>query len=61
MNWTVEIKPTAEKYYLKLDKREQVRVRKALENLETSDERNTSPSATKDIMVFWKTTIWINV
>ena len=61
MSWTVQVQPTAEKYYLKLDKKTQVCVRKALENLEASDESRTTPSATKDIMVFWKTTNWINV
>ena len=44
MRWTVEIKPTAEKYYLKLDKRTRMRVRKALENMEASDEPGTSPN-----------------
>ena len=42
MSWTVEVKPTAEKYYLRLDKRTRVRIRKALENLEASDESGTS-------------------
>jgi len=42
MSWIVEVKPTAEKYYLKLDKRTRARVRKALENLEASDEPSTA-------------------
>ncbi len=42
MSWNVEVKPTAEKYYLRLDKRTRVRIRKALENLEASDEPGPS-------------------
>ena len=44
MSWTVEVKPTAEKYYLRLDNKTRIRVRKALEDLEASDEPATSPN-----------------
>jgi mRNA interferase RelE/StbE len=37
LNWTIEIKPTAEKQYLRLDKTTRVRVKKALINLEQCD------------------------
>jgi mRNA-degrading endonuclease RelE of RelBE toxin-antitoxin system len=34
MSWTIEIKPSAEKYYLRLEKRTRKRVREALHSLE---------------------------
>ena len=43
MSWTVEVKPTAEKYYLKLDKRTRGRVRDALMKLENSEEPSATP------------------
>lgn len=36
MNWKVEIKPTAEKYYRKLDKNTRKRIKEALVKLEES-------------------------
>lgn len=30
MSWKIEVKPTAEKYYLKLDKKTRKRIKKAL-------------------------------
>ena len=37
MNWQIEVKPTAEKQYLKLDKKIRRRVKKALKDLECSE------------------------
>jgi mRNA interferase RelE/StbE len=37
MSWQIEVKPTAEKHYLKLDKKTRGRVKKAFEDLERSD------------------------
>jgi len=34
MNWKIEIKPTAEKQYLSLDKKMRIRTKKALKELE---------------------------
>ncbi|RLB29885.1 MAG: hypothetical protein DRG66_01060 [Deltaproteobacteria bacterium] len=34
MNWKIEVKPTAEKQYLRLDKRTRKRIKKALQELE---------------------------
>lgn len=34
MSWKIEIKPTAEKSYLKLDKKTRKRIKKALQELE---------------------------
>ena len=34
MNWKIEVKPTAEKQYLRLDKRTKKRIKKALKELE---------------------------
>ena len=36
-NWKIEIKPTAEKQYLRLDKTTRSRIKKALINLERSE------------------------
>ena len=44
MSWTVEVKPTAEKYYLKLDKRTRGRVREALKSLENKGEPTAMPN-----------------
>ena len=38
MNWKIEVKPTAEKYYLKLDKKTRTRMKEALRELENTDE-----------------------
>jgi mRNA interferase RelE/StbE len=38
MNWKIEVKPTAEKYYLKLDKKTQTRIKEALRELENTDD-----------------------
>jgi mRNA interferase RelE/StbE len=37
MSWKIEIKPTAEKYYLKLDKKTRKRIKKALQELEQEE------------------------
>ena len=37
MSWKIEIKPTAEKSYLKLDKRTRTRIKKGLLDLEKSE------------------------
>ncbi|GIW48169.1 MAG: hypothetical protein KatS3mg078_2046 [Deltaproteobacteria bacterium] len=37
MSWKIEIKPTAEKYYRKLDKKTRTRIKEALLKLEESD------------------------
>jgi mRNA interferase RelE/StbE len=34
MSWKIEVKPTAERYYLKLDKKTRRRIKKALQELE---------------------------
>ncbi len=34
MSWTIEVKPAAEKQYLRLDRKTRARIRKALEGLE---------------------------
>ena len=43
MNWKVEVKPTAEKYYLKLDKKMKQRVKKSLLELEKSENPLSHP------------------
>jgi mRNA interferase RelE/StbE len=37
MSWKIEVKPTAEKYYRKLDKKTRKRVKKALQELEQEE------------------------
>ncbi len=37
MNWKIEVKPTAEKQYLKLDKKTRIRIKKALQELEQEE------------------------
>jgi mRNA interferase RelE/StbE len=37
MNWKIEVKPTAEKQYLKLDKKTKIRIKKALQELEQEE------------------------
>jgi len=37
MSWKIEVKPTAEKYYLKLDKMTRKRIKKSLLELEKSE------------------------
>ena len=37
MPWQIEVKPTAEKYYLRLDKKTRKRIKKALQELEQED------------------------
>jgi len=37
MSWKIEVKPTAEKSYLKLDKRTRKRIKKALKGLEQEE------------------------
>ena len=44
MNWKIEVKPTAEKYYLKLDKKTRLRVKEALREMEDSEEPGLHPS-----------------
>jgi mRNA interferase RelE/StbE len=43
MSWKVEVKPTAEKYYLKLDKKMRKRVKKSLLELEKSENPLSHP------------------
>jgi mRNA interferase RelE/StbE len=45
MSWTIEVKPTAEKQYLRLDKRTRKRIREALHVLE----REVNPFLNHDI------------
>ena len=44
MRWTIEVKPTAEKYYLKLGKENRKRIKKALFDLQNSDAPLLSPN-----------------
>ncbi len=44
MSWKIEIKPSAEKYYLKLDKKARKRIRKALLDLENSENPLLDPN-----------------
>jgi mRNA interferase RelE/StbE len=44
MNWKIEVKPTAEKYYLKLDKKTRARMKEALRELENTDDPVLRPS-----------------
>ena len=37
MPWRIEVKPTAEKHYLKLDKKARQRIKKALQELEKEE------------------------
>ena len=37
MSWTVEVKPNAEKQYIRLDKKTRKRIKTSLESLENSD------------------------
>ncbi|MEW6327272.1 MAG: type II toxin-antitoxin system RelE/ParE family toxin [Thermodesulfobacteriota bacterium] len=37
MSWKIEVKPTAEKHYLKLDKKTRNRIKKALKELEREE------------------------
>ena len=43
MSWKVEVKPTAEKHYLKLDKKMRKRVKKSLRELEKSENPLSHP------------------
>jgi mRNA interferase RelE/StbE len=44
MNWKIEIKPTAEKSYLKLDKKTRQRIKKALCELESAGDPFLHPN-----------------
>jgi mRNA interferase RelE/StbE len=44
MSWKIEIKPTAEKYYLRLGKRNRQRVKEALAQLRDSDDPLLHPN-----------------
>jgi len=44
MNWKIEVKPTAEKYYLKLDKKTRTRMKEALRELENTDDSILHPN-----------------
>ena len=44
MNWKIEVKPTAEKYYLKLDKKARIRMKEALRELENTDDPLLHPN-----------------
>jgi len=43
MSWKIEVKPTAEKYYLKLDKKTRKRIKKSLLELEKSENPLSHP------------------
>ena len=43
MSWKIEVKPTAEKYYLKLDKKTRKRIKKSLLELEKSENLLSHP------------------
>ncbi len=43
-NWKIEVKPTAEKYYLKLDKKTRFRIKEALRELENTDDPLLQPN-----------------
>ncbi len=43
-NWKIEVKPTAEKYYLKLDKKTRTRMKEALRELENTDDPLLHPN-----------------
>jgi mRNA interferase RelE/StbE len=45
MNWKIEIKPTAEKQYLRLDKKTRKRIKTALDELQ----RNENPLFHRDV------------
>lgn len=44
MSWKIEIKPTAEKRYLKLDKSTRKRIKKALQHLEQEENPFSHPN-----------------
>ena len=44
MNWKIEVKPTAEKYYLKLDNKTRTRMKEALRELENTDDPLLHPN-----------------
>lgn len=44
MSWKIDIKPTAEKYYLKLAKNSRNRVKKALLELQNSEDPFSEPN-----------------
>jgi mRNA interferase RelE/StbE len=44
MNWKIEVKPTAEKYYVKLDKKTRTRMKEALRELENCDDPLSHPN-----------------
>lgn len=43
-NWKIEVKPSAEKHYLKLDKKARTRMKEALRELESVDAPMLHPS-----------------
>lgn len=44
MNWKIEVKPTAEKYYLKLDKKTRTMMKEVLRELENTDDPLLHPN-----------------
>jgi mRNA interferase RelE/StbE len=44
MNWKIEVKPTAEKYYLKLDKKTRLRMKEAMREPENCDDPLSHPN-----------------
>lgn len=44
MRWKIEVKPTAEKYYLRLARNTQKRIKQALRELEDADEPFLHPN-----------------
>ncbi len=43
MTWQIEVKPAAEKYYLRLDRKTRARVKEALRDLENADDFSLHP------------------
>jgi mRNA interferase RelE/StbE len=44
MSWKIEVKPWAEKYYLRIDNRERIRIKRALLDLEESENPLFNPN-----------------
>jgi mRNA interferase RelE/StbE len=44
MNWKIEVKPTAEKYHLKLGKRTRRRIKEALHELQNTNDPLLAPN-----------------
>jgi len=44
MSWKIEVKPTAEKYYRRLGKKNRMRIKEALREIENSDDPFSNPN-----------------